>query len=41
MAQLRYDTELFWEPETYTDKEVDHAFWNNWLDEIEQMAVQP
>lgn len=37
---LEYFIERFWEPETYSEKEVDEAFWNSWLDEIDQMAMQ-
>ena len=25
----------FWEPETYTGREVHHAFWDNWKKEVE------
>ena len=34
---MEYYTDLYWEPEIYSEKEVDQAFWNNWLAEIDQM----
>ena len=30
-------TEQFWDPEVYSEKEVDQAFWDNWLAEIDQL----
>ena len=34
----RYEMMLY-NPESYTEKEVDDSFFNSWLDEIERMGI--
>lgn len=34
----RYEM-LFYNPEAYTEKEVDDAFFDSWIDEIERMGI--
>ena len=34
---MEHYMDKFWEPETYTEKDVDQAFWKNWVDEIDRM----
>ena len=34
---MEHYTELYWEPETYSEQEIDQAFWDNWMAEIDQM----
>jgi len=38
---MEHYMERFWEPETYSEKVVEQAFWRNWLDEIDDILETP
>jgi len=38
---MEHYMDRFWEPETYTEKDVDQAFWKTWVDEIDRMLQVP